>query len=171
MGLYDQIDGIPRGYDNQVKLWGENMKTYKQGDKVPPVGIALSYSIQIRGGAPINTRFVHVVDSHLKATFETDPLSGFPVFDKHGVYVGHGDSHKSYDSSSKKPVENLVCTGVVTVKSPKKEKVQKKPPSRKWSFPLRKNLIVTIELPEDITNSEAERLSTMIKTLPVNPLE
>jgi hypothetical protein len=82
MGMFDQIKGVPEGYDDQVKLWDCMGWTYQLGDRVPAMGKFSTYSVELRGQE--GTCYVHVVDRVIAGVGCPEPVAGAPVFSKWG---------------------------------------------------------------------------------------
>jgi hypothetical protein len=83
MGMYDYIAGVSAPYDDQVKLWDCELRTYGVGDRVPAVGGVKTYSVRLQG-VVADPRYVVVVDGVITAVTETVPREGSPVFSKWG---------------------------------------------------------------------------------------
>lgn len=85
MGMYDTIEGVPKGYDDQVKLWDCELREYRLGDVVPSVGDVATYSVRLHEGREATVpRYVRVVDGVIAGIGELEPVAGSPVFSKWG---------------------------------------------------------------------------------------
>ena len=94
MKMPDSVAGVLAPYANQFHLWNSNGTEYKPGDVMPAVGMAVSYSVQLRiaADAPEKTRivFLQVQEGRLTNTMALQPLGDKSVFDPQGRYLGQG---------------------------------------------------------------------------------
>jgi hypothetical protein len=177
MGMFDTVVGIPDGYDDQFKCWDSAMESYQQGDAVPSVGIAKSYSVQLNTEGNKPPRFLVVIGNKITDPCAPDPATGYPVFDKWGSYLGHGSQmvkRPKADATEmvKDRLKEVTQTGVWTVKDRKQKPVVESPVPESMAetithqLRLRLGFTVKLKLPVDLTEEEAERLSLWVQALP-----
>lgn len=181
MGMFDTLVGVPESYDSQLKCWECEMTEYKLGDTVPPVGIATTYTVQL-GGEKLAPMFVFIEELKITKIGAPDPLTGAPVFDKWGRYVGHGGTHLQRPAH---PVEENPGDGAMmapwTVQKPPAEpavaakatssKQERKEPTVQivtHQLRLRDRFGVHLKLPVDLTAVEAERIALWVRALPTD---
>jgi len=174
MGMYDTVLGLPPGYDSQFKCWDCHMVEYNKGDKLPPVGIATTYSIELniceKGHPPA---FLLVNEGILVNPLAQDPAHGAPVFDKWGKYLGHGGTMlERPEHPIEKALKNQTAMAPWTVKEglSTKEDAPVQPNRQERTLThelrLRPDYVVKVKLPPDLTTNEAERLALWMQALP-----
>lgn len=177
MGMYDTLAGVPENYDATVKCWNCTMVVFNIGDKVPPVGIAEAYSVQLGAEPTLSPRFVIIEALKIVSVTAVDPAKGAPVFDKWGKYLGHGGKHVARPEQPK--VTNESLTGVAwTVRKkaappksssvPKQERKEPAVHVVTHQLRLRNNFGVHLKLPTDLTEEEADRIASWVKALPIS---
>ena len=181
MGTYDTVMDIPDGYDNQFKCWGSTMEEFNKGDEVGPCGLAETYSIQLQVNDPKKPPyFLIITKNRITDPLAPDPVKGAPVFDKWGKYIGHGGGMLERPEH---PMETARATGPWTVKArepdepeePRGRVTMSVPENRKetekftHALRLRRNFVVKIKLPADLTEQEAARLASWMEALPLDP--
>lgn len=82
--MYDEVDGVPDGYDGQLKLWWCELSTCGVGDEVPAVDGEGTYSVRLQSRPGLPPRYVTVVGGRIAAVGVEEPLAGSPVFSKWG---------------------------------------------------------------------------------------
>jgi hypothetical protein len=178
MGMYDTLEGVPEGYDSQLKCWDCTMAEFKLGDEVSPVGIATTYSIQL-GGEKLAPMFILVEELKIKVIGAPDPLTGAPVFDKWARYVGHGGMHLERPEHPIKTALNEALMSPWTVQKnsevkapvkapPKQERKEPTVPIVTHQLRLRERFGVHLKLPTDLTENEAERIAAWVRALPIS---
>lgn len=175
MGTYDTVMDIPDGYDNQFKCWGSTMEEFNKGDEVGPCGLAETYSIQLQVNDPKKPPyFLVVTENRITDPLAPDPAKGAPVFDKWGKYIGHGGEMLERPEN---PVETALATAPWTVKETPRgtQEPTPEPENAKemekltHQLRLRRNFVVKIKLPADLTEQEAARLASWMEALPLDP--
>ena len=179
MGMYDTVRGIPEGYDSQFKCWDCDMNEYNQGDEIPSVGIAKTYSIELnaeKGHAP---GYLIVTEGRLVHPLAPDPANGAPVFDKWGKYLGHGGAMLERPEH---PIEAALAKHAAmtpwTVKEGLASEETPEPPQEipregastnqvvSHQLRLRPDFMVKVKLPPDLSENEADRLALWMQALP-----
>lgn len=82
MGMYDYVEGVPEGCDDQLKLWNCELRTYRLGDRVPMVEGVETYSVRLQGGG--EPHYLLVIGGRITRVGVKSPLEGSPIFSKWG---------------------------------------------------------------------------------------
>ena len=85
MGLYDEVGGVPSGYDSQFKCWHSDMNRFGLGEKVPDCLGTKEYSILLNSYEKTKPPMYLIVKEGRLSEFSSEPLE--PVFSKWGVLL------------------------------------------------------------------------------------
>ena len=194
MGVYSEVEGIPEPYDPQFKLWDE-ARTYRQGDEVPDVGMADTYSVRLEGGTGKATRYLTVQGGCITNLLAHQPVHMKSVFDKWGRFLGVGgarleDPGPSPLEQALNPIEEALRRARKPSSWPEprvletprgqvpelqvQEHLQRQMPERAFDdelrvhrFWIRNEIEAELRLPADLTEAEAERLAAFVRMLPM----
>ena len=177
MGSYDEVKGVLEPYDAQVKVWDDELRVYEQGDTVRAVGMAETYAVRLNGPPEEPFRYLWVQDLRITATMAHQPLLKASVFDKWGKYLGRGG--EELEDRSRNPIEEVLealtdkkpASGRGSVRHHEAE-VEEDELVVTHRFHLRPDFTVEVELPEDLSRREADRLALFFCAIPLEgPLE
>ena len=193
MGMFDTVEGIIDPWDPAFKVWSNELTHYKSGDEVPKVGMADTYAIRINAPAGVKPMYLWVQEGKITNVMAMQPIYQKSVFNKWGKYLGQGG--EELDEPGEGPVKMAVdivtaikeSTGTITEENvqhvvekvghsyPPPEEPSEVPTENPYHpgpatlthrFNLRPDLEIQFQLPTDLDDAEAERLSEFIRTLP-----
>jgi hypothetical protein len=170
--LPDEVLDVLAPYSGFVRVWRMGGCQVRQGTEVPSVGMTGTYAVMLDGVGP--PRFVWVHDNKITAPMAHKPIIDADVFDARGSYLGRGGGVLEAPSTGA-PVESLVER--VLASQSKTSAAKETPPEPKKNHPeqrmvlphrfhLRKDFVVHLDLPWDLTSFEVARLTKFLEALP-----
>jgi hypothetical protein len=150
-------------YDGRIFVWGGSGPV-SQGVVVGAVGQADNYAILLSAPEDAPDRFLWVQNGEVTAPMAHQPLNDRNVFDARGRYLGRGG--EALDRTA--AVAPIALIDAIPTRRKETEPAPAAAPSMAtYVFPLRRGLLVTVELPSDLTQLEADRFGDFLKLLPV----
>lgn len=170
----DVVETILAPYSPCFCLWSKDGTSYRQGDHAGPVGLAKTYAVRLHGPDDAAPRFLWVQDGVLTNPMAHQPIAQAAVFDAWGRYLGRGG--ESLSAPGRGPVNSLATAVPADAVEPPSEAPPTKPRAaapkaspRKATFShtfrLRAAFQVTLDLPNDLTEREANRLAAWVRSL------
>lgn len=184
MTRFDTVEAILAPYDPRLGLWARGGRKFTQGDKVPSVGMAVTYAVRLHAPTHKPARYLWVQDGVITNPMAHQPISDASVFDAWGRYLGCGGS--PLDPPGMPPPALVVDTdkvpgapwidegegegeGVRAVRPeevPPPAKAEGVSPKLIHSFRLRPDLEIQLLLPRDLTEEDVGRLCAFLRVLP-----
>jgi hypothetical protein len=163
-GKPDEVLGILEPYSGLVSIWTRDGSGFHQGDKVPAVGRAQTYAIVLDAPVGSPRRFLWVQAGKITNLMAHQPIEGRSVFDARGRYLGSGGDVLDDPSPLTAAIPSLVELAFPTrVHDPA---THGHGATLIHSFRLRPDFTVSVELPVNLSEKEAERLADFMLCLP-----
>lgn len=179
MTSFDTVEVILAPYDSRLGLWTREGRKFTQGDKVPSVGMAVTYAVRLHAPTHKPARYLWVQDGVITNPMAHQPILDALVFDAWGRYLGRGGDH--LDPPGTPPPPTILVDESEGVRAVWPEKVpppparaEGAPPARAegvspkliHSFRLRPDLEIQLLLPRDLTEEDVGRLCAFLRVLP-----
>jgi hypothetical protein len=161
---HDLVEVILDPYDRRIRVWDRDGRSYTQGDKVPAVGMAVTYAVRLYGPADAPARYLWVQDGVITNPMAHQPITHASVFCAWGRYLGRGGDPLEAPSTGTVGPKHVL--GETPVEAPPTAGIVSAPSILRHSFHLRPNFKVRVDLPSDLDEHDVARLTTFLSSLP-----
>ena len=182
MSGHDEVPGILEPYSSQFQIWEREGKVYKQHELVPSVGMATTYAVWLDAPLGTSVRYLTVQENRITNLMAHQPVPEASVFDKWGKYLGRAGGPLEEPG---RPAEKAVSMIELAMREAPDTAIDEEtqeptasllgpPPMPEevechlHRFWLREGLEVSVTLPLDLTDEEAERFAVFVTTLPLS---